>query len=167
MKLIIFFISIYRKLSFTATNMSFNRQDTDAVLFLMRSFRSENTYRGIREIVKENNGYASLNSVVDPLINKIPEPEDKPAHKFDEVVLTLLLDACSSLMFVSRDLVEYRKVTVNPDGSASKEDYSILVSKESGDVLFYGKEDKYVSATSDKDSCLSKLPLRGFPVEWI
>jgi hypothetical protein len=148
--------------------MAIMNEDMSVVMFLMRRFRSQKTYDGIRQVAEENHGYASLYSVLDPILNRIPvSPEDQCEQAFDEVVLSLLKEACPKLMFICRNLVNLHRVTVNLDGTASNNDYSMVVSKNNGNILFYVKDGRYVHATLDVDSCLSQIAIRGFPVEWI
>jgi hypothetical protein len=148
--------------------MAIINEDMSVVMFLMRRFSTQKTYQGIRRAVEENGGYASLLSVLDPVVNRVPESaDDERDQAFDEVVLKLMKEACPSLMFICRDRVDLHRVTVNPDGTPSNEDYSMVISKNNGTILFYVKSGRYVHATLDVESCLRQTVLRGFPVEWI
>ncbi len=148
--------------------MSISFEDMNTVVFLMRRFSTQKTYEAIRQTVKENGGHASLLSVLDPVTKRIPESaDDERDHAFDTVVLKLLKEACMNLVFIREDLVDLRLVTVSPDGIPSKEDYWMVISKDNGSILFYGKNGRYVQATLDVESCLRQTVLRGFPVEWI
>lgn len=148
--------------------MSISFEDMNTVVFLMRRFSTQKTYEAIRQTVKENGGHASLLSVLDPVTNRIPESaDDERDHAFDTVVLKLLKEACMNLVFIRGDLVDLHQVTVNHDRTASNKDYTIVMSRINGSILFYGKNGRYVQATLDVESCLRQTVLRGFPVEWI
>jgi hypothetical protein len=148
--------------------MAIIHEDMGVVIFLMRRFSTQKTYQGIRQAVEENGGYASLLSVLDPVTNRVPEStDDEHDQVFDSVVLKLLKEACPNLVFICGDLVDLHWVSVKPDGTPSNEDYTIVVSKKNGSILFYGKNGRYVHATLDVGSCLNQVTLRGFPVEWI
>jgi hypothetical protein len=148
--------------------MAIIHESMSVVIFLMRRFSTQKTYQGIRQAVEKNGAYASLLSVLDPVTNRVPESADDARDQaFDTVVLKLLKEACPNLMFICRDLVDLHWVSVSPDGTPSNEDYTIVVSKKNGSILFYGKSGRYVHATLDVESCLRQTVLRGFPVEWI
>ena len=146
------------------------RMDTSFItaIVLLGQFNSPETRNVIRRVAEESNGYASLLSVLDPVANRIPvSADDARDQAFDEVVLELLRRTCRDLMFICRDFMEIHHVTVNSDGTPSNKYYSILVSKNNGKIMFYGRGGRYTSATLDVTECLNNIDLRGFPVEWI
>jgi hypothetical protein len=135
---------------------------------LLGQFNSSKTRNAIRKVAEENNGYVSLLSVLDPVVNRVPDsPEDAQDQAFDEVILELLRRTCRNLMFICKDFMKLHNVTTNSDGTPSNENYSMIVSNLTGKIMFYGRGGRYTSATLDVTECLSKIPLHGFPVDWI
>jgi hypothetical protein len=135
---------------------------------LLTQFNCPETRNTIRRIAEESNGYASLHSVLTPVANRIPNSENEERDQaFDEVVLELLRRISPNLFFICRDFVDIHRVIVNEDGTPSNKDYSLVISKNNGKILFYGKGSKYVHATLDVETSLNRVELHGFLVHWI